>query len=172
MILSTVMQSAWAEVIWPSLPSVSSPVTFLKVVASVLGLAHLLVPRCLPPDKAGPLALPFILQLLALERERCYDWMVNCLLPAGDSPAPTTPSMSCSSNACDSPLDFFKITIGCSSHILSALNKWSNFHTHVSNIGLLNSFGPIGLLSALSLFKAAVDTVFSLLVSPHQANLS
>ena len=73
--------------------------------------------------------------------------------------------MSCLSNICD-----FKITTGCSSHVLSALNQWSDFHTHVCNTSCLNSFGPIGLLSAPSLFQAIVDTGASLSVSPHQAN--
>ena len=157
MVLSAVMQS---ETMWPSLPSVPSPVTFMEVAASVHILVHPLAPRCLPPDKTGLLILTSFLQSLAMEREKCYNWMVNFLLPADDSPAPTTSSTSCPSNACD-----FRITTGCSSYVLSALNQWSDFHTHVCNTGCLNSFGPIGLLSAPSLFQAVVDTGASLLVS-------
>ena len=105
-----------------------------------------------------------------MERERHYDWMVNCLPTADISATPSTPSMPCSSNACDSSLDYFKITPGCSSYVLSALNKWSDFHIHISNVGCLNSFGPVGLLFVPSLFHAVIVTGVSLSVSPHQAN--
>ena len=170
MVLFAVIQSAWSEAMRPSLPSVPSPVTFVKVTASVHDLAYLLVLCHLSHGKTGMLAISSILQSLAMERERRFHWMVNCLPPADDSPAPTDPSMPCSSNVCDSPSDFFKNTTGCSSHILSALNKWSNFYMHVSNVGCLNIFGSIGLLPASSLFHAIIDAGASLFVSPHQAD--
>ena len=62
-------------------------------------------------------------------------------------------------------INFFKITTGCSYSVPSALNKWYEFHTHVSNIGCVNSFGPISLLSASTLFQAIIDTGASLLAS-------
>ena len=118
MVLSAVMQSAWAKAMWPSLPTVPSPVTFVEAAASVRGLLHPLVPHHLPPDKSRPSALLSILKSLAMEREKHYNWMFNCLLPVDDSPAPTTSLMPCPSNVCD-----FKITTGCSSYTLYALHR-------------------------------------------------
>ena len=65
----------------------------------------------------------------------------------------------------------FRIATGCSAAVCQTLHEWTDFPSHVSaNVHCVpESFGPIGLLSALSSdMTAIVDTGASLCVSPHR----